>query len=362
MYKKFMALLLTFTLFPSLLPGISVFAAGTTVQNPVLWADVPDVAIIRVGDVYYMTSTTMHMNPGVPIMKSTDLENWEIVNYAYDILAANDKQALLNGENEYGQGSWASAISYNQGKFYIVVGSLATGKSYIFQTENIVKGPWTCTTLNQYYHDPSLLFDDDGRVYLIYGGGDIWATELTPDATAIKSDGLNKVIIPNASAAATGWTGKGLNAEGSHIQKINGKYYVFNIAWPEGSMRTQLVHRADSIDGTYEGKTVLRNNGVAQGGIIDTPDGKWYGVLFKDNGAVGTYTLNISATWQDGWPVFGDTQDTGISTGNMNFNIVKSDEFYQRADKVGAYHTVRITHRLQQHQAHCLIQAKVKNL
>ncbi len=340
MYKRFMAFLLTFTLLPSLVPGISVFAAGTTVQNPVIWADVPDVDIIRVGDAYYMTSTTMHMNPGVPIMKSTDLVNWEIVNYAYDILAANDKQALLNGENEYGQGSWASALRYNKGKFYIVVGSLATGKSYIFQTENIEKGPWTSTTLNQYYHDPSLLFDDDGRVYLIYGGGDIWATELTPDATAIKSGGLNKVIIPNASAAATGWTGKGLNAEGSHIQKINGKYYVFNIAWPEGSMRTQLVHRADSIDGTYEGKTVLKNNGIAQGGIIDTPDGKWYGVLFKDNGAVGRIPYIIPATWQDGWPVFGDTQDTGISTGNMNFNIVKSDEFNQRADKVGAYHTV----------------------
>ncbi|MDQ0899467.1 family 43 glycosylhydrolase [Paenibacillus sp. V4I7] len=124
MYKKFIAFLLTFTLLLSLGPGISVFATGTTVQNPVIWADVPDVDIIRVGDAYYMTSTTMHMNPGVPIMKSTDLVNWEIVNYAYDILAANDKQALLNGENEYGQGSWASAIRYNKGKFYIVVGSL----------------------------------------------------------------------------------------------------------------------------------------------------------------------------------------------------------------------------------------------
>ena len=72
---------------------------------------------------------------------------------------------------------------------------------------------------------------------------------------------------------------------------------------------------------TYEGKTVLRNNGIAQGGIIDTPDGKWYGVLFKDNGAVGRIPYIIPATWQDGWPVFGDTQDTGISTGNMKFNI-----------------------------------------
>ncbi|OAB41157.1 hypothetical protein PBAT_21590 [Paenibacillus antarcticus] len=74
-------------------------------NNPIVWADVPDPDVIRVGDAYYKTSTTMHMNPGVPIMKSYDLVNWNIVNYVYDILDEGDNHRLSNNENEYGKGS-----------------------------------------------------------------------------------------------------------------------------------------------------------------------------------------------------------------------------------------------------------------
>ena len=79
-------------------------------RNPIIWADVPDPSVIRVGDTFYMSSTTMHMNPGVPIMKSGDLVHWEIVNYAYDILTNNHAMALKNGQEAYGDGSWASSI------------------------------------------------------------------------------------------------------------------------------------------------------------------------------------------------------------------------------------------------------------
>src|ERR1043165_8944035 len=81
-------------------------AAQTTAQNPIIWAAVPDLDVIRVGNNYYMSSTTMHMNPGVPIMKSTDLVNWSIVNYVYPTLGNGDKENLANGANEYGKGSW----------------------------------------------------------------------------------------------------------------------------------------------------------------------------------------------------------------------------------------------------------------
>ncbi|MGG1550193.1 family 43 glycosylhydrolase [Paenibacillus ferrarius] len=312
-------------------------------KNPIIWADVPDVDVIRVNDTYYMTSTTMHMNPGVPIMKSKDLVNWEIVNYVYDILAANDKQTLSNGQNIYGQGSWASSIRYHNGKFYVVFASNDLGKTYIFQTTDIEKGPWEKYELaGGVYHDMSLLFDDDGRVYLVYGSGAIKIIELTSDATSIKAGGMNKTIIQNASAP--GGTG-GLGAEGSHIHKINGKYYIFNISWPSGSIRTELVHRADAIDGTYEGKIALRSGsssnsaGIAQGGIVQAADGNWYGMLFQDYGSVGRIPYIVPMTWsQDGWPVFGDVNDTGIPA-LLSRSWVSSDSFDQRTGKVGAYHT-----------------------
>ena len=89
-----------------------VSVCAESARNPVIWADVPDVAVIRVGDTYYMSSTTMHMSPGLPIMKSKDLVNWELVCYAYDTLTDNEALRLENGRNAYGSGSWASSLRY----------------------------------------------------------------------------------------------------------------------------------------------------------------------------------------------------------------------------------------------------------
>jgi len=93
----------------------SVSAQVNSARNPIIFADVPDMSMIRVGDIYYMSSTTMHMSPGVPIMKSKDLVNWQLVNYAYDILDDVDALNLNNGESSYGRGSWASSIRYHNG-------------------------------------------------------------------------------------------------------------------------------------------------------------------------------------------------------------------------------------------------------
>ncbi|WP_246302918.1 family 43 glycosylhydrolase [Paenibacillus plantarum] len=348
MSKKLGVFLLALTLLLSIVPSASIYAQSNedTLENPFIWADVPDLDVIRVGDAYYMSSTTMHMNPGVPIMKSYDLKNWEIVNYVYDMLADNDEQALRNGKDNYGKGSWASSLRYHNGKYYVAFASYDTGKTYIYQTTDIEKGPWTHSELDGVYHDMSLLFDDDGRVYMVYGGGDIKAIELTADATAIKAGGLNKVIIPNASLVASTAENVNLQAEGTHIQKINGTYYVFNITWPKNSGRVEIMHRADRIDGVYEGKVALNNAGIAQGGIIDTVDGKWYAMLFGDRGSVGRIPYLVPVTWSDGWPVFGINGTvpqsmaipvSGVASKN---NLVASDEFYQSSQKVGASHTV----------------------
>ena len=307
-----------------------------TVKNPVIWSDVPDPDVIRVNDIYYMVSTTMHMSPGVPIMKSYDLVNWNIVNYVYDILDDSDKQTLKNGESAYGQGSWASTLRYNNGKYYVSFGAYDTNTTYIYQTDDIENGPWKRYDLKGVYRDASLLFDDDGRVYLIYGGGEIWATELTSDVTAIKKDGFNKVIIENATKVV-GDIGDGLVAEGSHIQKINGNYYIFNIVWPKGGIRTEIVHRSDKIEGPYEGRIVLKQSvvgGIAQGGIIDTPEGKWYGMLFEDHGAVGRIPYVIPIIWKEDWPIFDDVYDTGIISEKIKYSFVDSDEFDENKNEL----------------------------
>lgn len=149
--------------------NITVSAQMKQAQNPIIFADVPDMSMLRVGDTYYMSSTTMHMSPGVPIMKSKDLINWQIVNYAYDTLANIDALTLSNGQNAYGRGTWASCIRYHDNTFYVSTFAQTTGKTYIYSTKDIEKGPWKEISFSPSFHDHTLIFDDDGRVYLITG-------------------------------------------------------------------------------------------------------------------------------------------------------------------------------------------------
>ena len=121
-------------------------------QNPIIFADVPDNAIIRVKDTYYMSSTTMHMSPGLPIMKSTDLVNWKLVNYAYDTLADVDALNLVSGKDSYGRGSWASSLRYHNGKYYVTTFSQTTDRTYVFSTGDIEKGPWKVSSFKPRSH------------------------------------------------------------------------------------------------------------------------------------------------------------------------------------------------------------------
>jgi beta-xylosidase len=308
---------------------------GEGARNPTIWADVPDSAIVRVGDTYYMSSTTMHLSPGVPIMKSKDLVRWELIGYAYDTLADNEALRLENGRHAYGRGSWASSIRYHDGVFYVSTFSATSRQTHVYATRDPEKGPWKAMAFEPVLHDHSLFFDDDGRVYMVTGAGSIRLVELLPDVSGLKPGGVNQIIIPDASRVAG--DNIGLKAEGSQMMKVNGRYYLFNITWPKGGVRTEIVHRADRIDGPYEGRVVLQDRGIAQGGIIDTPAGQWYAYMFEDHGAVGRIPYLMPVAWQDGWPVLGvdgrvpDTLDipesrpdapSGVAGG-----IVAADEF-----------------------------------
>ncbi|HLP78899.1 MAG TPA: family 43 glycosylhydrolase, partial [Candidatus Paceibacterota bacterium] len=302
-------------------------------QNPIIHADVPDMAMVRVGDTYYMSSTTMHMSPGVPIMKSKDLVNWELVNYAYDTLGDSDALDLNNGKNNYGSGSWASSIRYHNGTFYVSTFAQPTGKTYIFTTKDIENGPWETKSFSPMLHDHSLFFDDGGRTYMLTGGGNLRLVELKDDLSGLKQGGFDQVVITNAHSI-TGVTG-GLPAEGSQLIKVKGKYYLFNICWPRGGMRTVLVHRADKLTGPWEGRVALQDKGVAQGSIIDTPNGEWFAYLFQDSGAVGRIPYLVPMKWENGWPVLGTdgkvpmTLDLPASKGLIP-GIVASDEFERK--------------------------------
>ncbi|WP_086593881.1 glycoside hydrolase family 43 protein [Hymenobacter crusticola] len=324
-----------------LLAGLALVSAVTSpllaqvkqAQNPIIFADVPDLSIIRVGDTYYMSSTSMHMAPGVPIMKSKDLVNWHLVSYASDTLGSQDELTLRNGKSTYGRGSWASSLRFHQGTYYVSTFAQTTGKTYIYSTKNIEKGPWKVVSFKPSYHDHSLFFDDDGRVYLVFGAGKLRLIELTADASGVKPGATEQVLIENASAPAG--PNLGLPAEGSQLFKIKGKYYLFNITWPKGGMRTVVVHRADKLTGPYEGHVALQDLGVAQGGLIDTPDGRWFSYLFRDYGAVGRIPYLVPVTWTEGWPVLGtagkvpQTLALPPSKGLIP-GIVASDEFARR--------------------------------
>lgn len=271
-------------------------------HNPIIFADVPDMSIIRVQDNYYMASTTMHMCPGVPVMKSKDLVNWQMLNYAYEKLADEDAFSLINGKSNYGRGSWASSLRYHKGTYYIATYAQTTDKTYIFRTNDIEKGRWKMNEFKPGFHDCSLVFDDD-RAFLITGNGRLQIVELNDDLSGVKQDGINQVLIENASAVTEP---NMLKAEGSQLFKYDGKYYLFNISWPLGGMRTVIVNRAEKLLGPWEGKVVLQDQGVAQGGIVDTPDGRWFAYLFQDHGAVGRIPFLVPMKWQDGWPILGE--------------------------------------------------------
>ncbi len=309
------------------------------IQNPMLWADVPDPDVIRVGDTYYLVSTTMHLMPGAPIMTSKDLKNWETVGYIFDRLTDSPKYDLLNG-TVYGRGQWATSLKYHNGKFYALLAPNergAMGDTYIFSAEK-AEGPWTIVSRMRHFHDCSLFFDDDGRVYVIYGTGEMM--ELKPDLSDV-IEGTHQQLFQREEDE------KGI-LEGSRMIKHNGKYYLLMIShvYAPGKHRREVCYRANNIHGPYEKQVILESefggfSYEAQGTIVDTPDGDWMGIIFQDRGGVGRVLTVMPCRWVNGWPMLGDENGKVPETvrplvnGQPATAIVKSDDF--SSDKLGLH-------------------------
>ena len=278
-----------------------------TVNNAYIWSDYPDPDIIRVGEYYYLVTTTMHLFPGGPIMRSRDLVNWEVVSYLTDAIHDTPRYDLKEG-TVYGRGQWATSLRYNNGTFWaLFVANDEPHKSMVFKTDDPAKG-WKLHSRLPAYHDSSLFFDDDGRVYVFSGSGNIHLTELKPDLTGVKEGGTNKVLELRGKP-------EGLH-EGSRVIKHDGMYYLLCIAWPKTG-REEICYRSKNIEGPYESKVIFKSTFggfpfAGQGTIVDGKHGEWYGLMFQDRGGVGRILTLSPCSWIDGWPMIGTNGDGKI--------------------------------------------------
>lgn len=263
-----------------------------TYTNPVISADFPDPDVIRVGDVYYMVSTTMFTFPGATILKSHDLVNWE---YCSNPLEKIESTSCYNldGCNRYGHGPWASSLKYKNGKFYLHFNTLDEGSYLLTATDP--EGTWTKTKLSSSFYDAGLFFDDDNKIYIVYGINKLHIAELDANFKVIKDQEITYGTIP------AGIDNKA--TEGSHLYKINGYYYIY--ATTGGYYATQVAFRSQSIFGPYDEKEVFNSNRIHQGALMQTQTGEWWTILFADKGALGRFPNLLPVTWVDNWPVIG---------------------------------------------------------
>lgn len=277
-----------------------------TYSNPLFNEEFEDPDPIRVGDTYYLAGTTMHMNPAVMIMKSKDLVNWELASYCMDRLDLGPAYRLEQG-NVYGKGIWAPCIRYHDGMFYVFSNTNDSGLQ-VFRSKS-ADGPWEHNKLPG-HHDLSVLFDDDGKIYVVSGGGNPYPVEeLAPDL---------KSVVPNTRFTINA-PGMG---EGLHLYKINGKYILISCI-PGGAVN-QMVAKADSIKGPWEVTTMVQGESLGvvsgtpatanandrglwlhQGGMCDTPSGEWWSIIMSDHGSAGRFVSLVPITWDNGFPLIG---------------------------------------------------------
>ena len=302
-----------------------------TFTNPLFYDEFSDPDVIRVGDDYYLAGTTMHAVPGLVILHSKDLVNWENVSYCFDRFDfADDAFALKNHREIYGQGIWAPCIRYANGQFYVF--SNINGKGLQCYTARDIRGPWTHHNMKGNIYDLGVLFDDDGKIYAIHGYGTVKCTELKPDMSG-PVEGTERVIIPEGNGVG----------EGHHMYKINGRYYLISTDYmPNG--RT-LCSRADNIYGPYETRVITADetygyhaapltqvprgekyrigsdgtrfgipaanpdatacSNAHQGGIVQATDGSWWALFMQDFHSIGRTVCLMPMTWEDGWPMVG---------------------------------------------------------
>ena len=298
-----------------------------TFTNPLFYDEFSDPDILRVGDDYYLAGTTMHAVPGLVILHSKDLVNWENISYCFDRFDFDDDAFSLKNHKEiYGQGIWAPCIRYANGQFYVF--SNINGKGLQCYTAKDIRGPWEHHNMKGDIYDLGVLFDDDGKIYAIHKYGEVHCTELKPDMSG-PVEGTDRVIIPEGNGVG----------EGHHMYKINGMYYLISTDYkPNG--RT-LCSRSKSIWGPYETRVITADEtygyhaapltqfkgrilpdgsdfkigpldkdatactNAHQGGIVQYKDGSWWALLMQDFHSIGRTVCLMPITWVDGWPMIG---------------------------------------------------------
>ncbi len=301
--------------------------------NPVINSDYPDPDIIRVGDMYYMASTTMFLMPGGDILRSPDLLHWEIVGHAFKTLGDDEQYTLSNGKHAYARGMWAPSLSYNKGTFYLNFACNERKNSLLYIAKDPA-GPWECREMNGFFYDSSLFFDDDDKVYIVHGNTTLRLTELDPATWGPKEGGLERILAVDEKDQPLGY-------EGSHLYKKNGLYYLFTCHMPKETQgrKTEVCFISDSLTGEFKGKTILNDCmgyrpplQVAQGGMVDDPDGNLYMFMFQDRGPVGRAPVVFPMRFgEDGYPM-PDTEDGRIP---LVFNGTKAALSQPRKDNDG---------------------------
>ena len=271
-----------------------------TYVNPVINADFPDIDVIRVGDTYYMVSTTMYHFPGATLLKSKDLVNWEYCANPLQKIDDNDAYNLMNGAHHYSQGQWAASLKYHDGKFYIYF--ICYGRSGVDNTQQVLltatdpEGTWEMKKMSDHYYDSGWLFDDgengDGYLYVACGIGDIWVNK------------LNAKTLQKISSTCVISVGNG--CEGSHMYHIGDYYYIY--ATYGGTEGSQTVFRSKNPMGPYEEHEgrVFANQKIHQGALVETQTGEWWTLLFKDAGAIGRIPYLEPVKWENDWPIIGN--------------------------------------------------------
>ncbi len=284
-------------------------------QNPILFADYSDPDVIRVGDTYYMTASSFNYTPGLPILVSRDLVNWELVNYAL----INLKEDRFNIPR-HSEGVWAPSIRYHDGMFYIYYGMPDEGY-YVVRTKDPL-GEWeepVCILEGKGLIDPCPIWDDDGKAYVIHGyAKSRIGFKSILGIFEMSTDGLRAVSEDHFIFNGNDPDHPAITIEGPKVYKRNGYYYIWA---PAGGVKDgyQVVLRSRNIRGPYEIKKVMHTgntviNGPHQGGLVDTVNGDEWFIHFQDRGLYGRICHLQPVTWKNEWPIIGvnpDSDDCG---------------------------------------------------
>lgn len=277
-------------------------------KNPVLNADYSDPDVCRAGNEFYMTASSFNAAPGLPILQSKDLVNWQLVGHA---LLRQPPFAHFS-KVQHGNGVWAPSIRYHKGEFYIYYPDPDFG-IYMIRAKNAA-GPWSDPVMvkeGKGLIDPCPLWDDDGKVYLVHA----WAGSRAGIKSILTLNRMNEAGTAVTDEGVLVFDGHGAHPtlEGPKLYKRNGYYYIFA---PAGGVSTgwQLVLRSRNIYGPYEEKIVIDQgrsvvNGPHQGAWVDMPSGSSWFLHFQDKGAYGRVVHLQPMQWVKDWPVIGIDAD-----------------------------------------------------